>query len=639
MRKILKCICVVVLSFAICSCQEEKQEPTTKTGIQDVDGTIFNLLTVEPNRIHINSEITAKIDFGYQADQVSYGICNNKIREIVMNKSKQNPQGNVWSENISINSSIPNIEPGQYSLLVVAKPHDGTQAKSYSAKFEVFADPGIKVSYDRKQTNKEQDISITSTLPLVKADLINPDGTTKKMNRVNDFKYSLNVKLLPDCKKISKIFFEDELGYKSEFRLFVDDPAEKRIYCLIEDRDFFYIENGKHCTIYKSINLDMEDIANAFTIKLPKIKDEFIDSIGASNPEGEHPVPIVQSISPDKKYVFATTNAWFYCKKNAREENAPIKKIDVIYSLIYNTETHEYKVLGSRHKMDLLLAEPGKYVKEEGKLYFPVFWEDDKLLLVEQVKDDKIFGSSMKNKDIKWMGSLTQCPYASAKGVELSLKDFTLKDSDKVNPLRPWVTYANQDLGIIAYTSPEDEIIGDTFNADLPDGVSVLGHDYKPTIISDLLGTKTYNVKELIGDKLKDYKLSNYSILNSCKVGNSRKVIITVLRYEKATAEESALMNSKGWEGSVSKRKILAYVLDFDTGNLEEYVYKDPTFTSLPEIIPLRSSNMSFDMPVIVSTMDGFLYISYLGDKSIKKEKKSIGIPDRIRYDYGCFIR
>ncbi|HOU08090.1 MAG TPA: hypothetical protein PK835_03530 [Caldisericia bacterium] len=336
------------------------------------------------------------------------------------------------------------------------------------------------------------------------------------------------------------------------------ENAEKRIY--------WFDYNAKTETqsgIVYSVNLDCKDKRQEFGIPKPEPQSDYVLKTGFVF----YPYVNIVSISKNKKFIlFSTEFAKSLNVENGETYLVDGKKVEGIevneYS-IYEPSTKEFHYIGALCKYEFNIYPP-QTIKEIGHKYYPAGWLDDELLLVETTKDEKIY-TERQDAAVKVTESNIEVPYATAKAVSFSLKDFTLSPTDKFKPLKPWTSYSDTNTGIVGYFDPFYPFTKALYLY-YPETYGEMrypGFNTVITTLSDLKGTKNYDLYNLAEKALpKDYALGRSFFLGSMIDKNNKKMCYYIM--------EGHQKNIKNNEKA--KHEYIVFGLDFNTGNIKKYM-------------------------------------------------------------------
>ena len=360
------------------------------------------------------------------------------------------------------------------------------------------------------------------------------------------------------------------------------ENAEKRIY--------WFDDNAKTKTqsgIVYSVNLGYKDKRQEFEIPKPKPQSDYVLKTGFVF----YPYVNIVSISKNKKFIFFSTEfAKSFDIENGETYLVDGKKVEGIevneYS-IYEPSTKEFHYIGALCRYEFS-AIPPQIIKEIGHKYYPAGWLDDELLLVETTKDEKIYTED-QDAAVKIEEVLSiEVPYATAKAVSFSLKDFTLSPTDKFRPLKPWTSYSDTQTGIVGYFDPFYPFRQFLF-IDYPTYGSVV------TTLTDLKGEKTYDLYELAKEALpKDYILGNSKFCGAMVDKDGRRMCYYCMEgYPKEILKYKP--NDPVWRESyppIPREEYVVFGLDFDTGKIEKYMTTDQIISEVKRLYGEQHKNV-----------------------------------------------
>ena len=342
------------------------------------------------------------------------------------------------------------------------------------------------------------------------------------------------------------------------------ENAEKRVYWF----DYNAGTETRSGIVY-SVNLDYKDMRQEFEIPKPEPQSDYVLKTGFVL----YPYVNIVSISKNKKFIFFSTEfAKSFDVKNGETylvDGKKAERIEVNEYSIYEPSTKEFHYIGALCKYEFNIYPP-QTIKEIGHKYYPAGWLDDELLLVETTKDEKMYTEG-QDAAVKVAESIIEVPYATAKAVSFSLKDFTLSPTDKFKPLKPWTSYSDTQTGIAGYFDPFYPFKKSLF-IDYPKYGSVV------TTLTDLKGEKTYDLYELAKEALpKDYVLGDSTFCGAMVDKDGRRMCYYCMQgYPKEILKYKP--NDPVWRESyppIPRREYIIFGLDFDTGKIEKYMDTD----------------------------------------------------------------
>ncbi len=574
MRHILL-VAVLVLYFVFSGCGAPKPEGTidknkdhanTPQPQTDADGFIRGLLKLSKPTAHGGVDIEVSADFPFEPAQVSFGLRNYGINLI---PSKKTAIGNKWSDLVRSPEQTREgliSKPTVFDIIVVAKSKDGSESVSYLTQLTVVPEPTIEVKYNRMKIGQPQIVEVQSSEPISSVTLISPRGDKIPFITTDKKLFKLDVTLQPAKDGFAAIHAEDDMGLSFDKTLYVDDPTQKRIYFVEESG----VRNSSD-TLYEkpvfSAMLDGKDIAISFYMRIPVLPNPYLvgllkysnkNKLGASR-------PYLQGISPDKRWLAINASKSLSFEKDYMEDGRKLDDIEATYLLLYNVESSEIKRIGEpRYKKHFKHAEYGALIKESGPLYFPVFWDENELILLEQTKENKFYAESSPDPKVTNNGIPIQVPYAKARGVSISMKDFKLTPTDKFKPLTPWVVYADQATGVVCYTDPFVPIEKGV-RGTLPSSLRL--SDSIPYLVSDLSGNHSYVIHDTINlYSPSKYHLANYVLYSTILIDNQPIAIIVASFGEDRPDLEGVKEIDPN---NQPKRKVICFKLNLYTGKIE----------------------------------------------------------------------
>ena len=373
------------------------------------------------------------------------------------------------------------------------------------------------------------------------------------------------------------------------------ENAEKRVYWF----DYNAGTETRSGIVY-SVNLDYKDMQQEFEIPKPEPQSDYV--LKSDLDFGVGSLSVI-SISKNKKFIFASAEVI----KNFDVENGETylvdgkkaERIEVNEYSIYEPSTKEFHYIGALCKYEFNIYPP-QTIKEIGHKYYPAGWLDDELLLVETTKDEKMYTEG-QDAAVKVAESIIEVPYATAKAVSFSLKDFTLSPTDKFKPLKPWTSYSDTQTGIAGYFDPFYPFKKSLF-IDYPKYGSVV------TTLTDLKGEKTYDLYELAKEALpKDYVLGDSTFCGAMVDKDGRRMCYYCMQgYPKEILKYKP--NDPVWRESyppIPRREYIIFGLDFDTGKIEKYMDTDKINSEVQKYakLPIKSGDLITVAPYI---LDGF---------------------------------
>ncbi|OQB75543.1 MAG: hypothetical protein BWX90_00067 [bacterium ADurb.Bin132] len=378
------------------------------------------------------------------------------------------------------------------------------------------------------------------------------------------------------------------------------ENAEKRIY--------WFDNNAKTETqsgIVYSVNLGYKDKRQEFGIPKPEPQSNYALKTGFVF----YPYVNIVSISKNKEFIlFSTEFGKSFDVKNGETYLVDGKKVEDIevneYS-IYEPSTKEFHYIGASCIYHLGYVEDLKEkIKEVGHKYHPAGWLDDELLLVETTKDEKIY-TERQDAAVKVTESNIEVPYATAKAVSFSLKDFTLSPTDKFKPLKPWTSYSDTNTGIVGYFDPRYPLFRRALHIYYPEYPDLFNSVI--TTLTDFKGEKTYDLYELAKEALpKDYILGDSSFCGAMIDQNGRRMCYYYMEgHHKDILKYKS--NDPMWRESyppIPRREYVVFGLDFDTGKIEKYMDTDKINSVVQGFVklPIKTGDL---ITIFARTLDG----------------------------------
>ncbi|HOR47491.1 MAG TPA: hypothetical protein PK717_07245, partial [Caldisericia bacterium] len=370
--------------------------------------------------------------------------------------------------------------------------------------------------------------------------------------------------------------------------------TEKRIYWF-DDNVKTETKNG---TIY-SVNLDYKDMRQEFEIPKPEPQSDYVLNAGLKFYPRSHLI----SISKNKKFIlFSTEFVKGFDIENGETylvDGKKVVSISVSEYSIYEPSTKEFHYIGALCRYEYSAFLPWT-IKEIGHKYYPAGWLDDELLLVETTKDEKIYTED-QDAAVKVSNDADEVPYATAKAMSFSLKDFTLSPTDKFKPLKPWTSYSDTNTGIVGYFDPFYPFKRSLF-IDYPKYGSAV------TTLTDFKGEKTYDLYELAKEALpKDYVLGDSSFCGAMIDKDGRRMCYYCMQgYPKEILKYKP--NDPVWRESyppIPRREYIIFGLDFDTGKIEKCMDTDKINSEVQKYakLPIKTGDLVTVAPYI---LDGF---------------------------------
>lgn len=515
MKKILAVISVFMVMASGCGTTLTKKEITGKKVASDQSGSIF----LSSTKTYPGSDIEATVEFNEPLQSVSYGFKDQvKVSAI-------KPEGSLWKDTIS----IPELKPGKYNLIFVATPKN-PPSKTFNASIEVVGRPDIKVTYDPKSKQK-QNIVVTGT-NIVKVVLV--DGKLEEHTLIKSQKgFEIN-KIVQDNDKLvitdnNGLVSEQTIGYPSicVYQTKHNIRSSKRVS-----------ENSTIVDSYESfcrLNPHTGELKEYETINFPIVKDPYRDPYMPESVDGhtrDYTWTKLIGLSPDLKYSVYYTQKGLKPKESTIEDGRRLKLVKSHYFFICERKKLSYKLIGlfTTFYYDPKPSEGDTLIKEIGTCLYPVYWRDNELILVEATKDNKLvkstdFSNYPRIKDAHPM-QLKQTPIATAKYVSINLSDLTSKQIDEYAPLKPWVCWADQSLGVVGWMSPQDPFICSDAKFPTP-----INKDSRCVFVSDYQCKNVWNIKdELVKQYGQGYNDAITDIIGGSFWKGKKTVVFACLR-------------------------------------------------------------------------------------------------------------
>ncbi|MBP6926803.1 MAG: hypothetical protein KBC08_00680, partial [Caldisericia bacterium] len=359
-----------------------------------------------------------------------------------------------------------------------------------------------------------------------------------------------------------------------------DHLPEKRIYSL-DHRDNAVVSTDLYFN-NKRMEFDM-----------PELKSEpKSDYVLKSGYDFRNYGSSILSISGDRKFFLISTDFYIRCTYKLTVDGKRVASFSVTEYSIYEPSKDIFHYIGASclYEIDHFYEsdDHGETIKEVGFKYYPAGWLDDELLLVETTKDEKIYTED-QDAAVKIEEVLSiEVPYATAKAVSFSLKDFTLSPTDKFRPLKPWTSYSDTQTGIVGYFDPFYPFRQFLF-IDYPKYGSVV------TTLTDLKGEKTYDLYELAKEALpRDYVLGNSSFCGAMVDKDGRRMCYYCMQgYPKEILKYKP--NDPVWRESyppIPREEYVVFGLDFDTGKIEKYMTTDQIISEVKRLYGEQHKNV-----------------------------------------------
>jgi hypothetical protein len=424
-----------------------------------------------------------------------------------MNKVDSNTK---WSSTVLADK----IEGTTVSLLVVAKPIDGSDAVELKSSYKIISLPQVKVDYDRSVVDKKQIIVFTSSAELSDVSIVFADGKITPFKTVDKINYIINVQLPSSNKIAPKVVAKDDKGFNYEKTLFVNDSDEKRQYSI---KQINYME------VVCSTNAEEKDFREEYILNLDRrpYKDAFFDQIKSKDPEALfHFYSFGFTNSPDQTKALISFGQGLSQLSKYQDSGRIIEHVKADYTLL----------LGYRSGELIKIWEPFYHIKykptarasndlykERGKKHLLVLWNtDQEIIFHEIVPEDKFYGEGYLNPNINFQ--IDFVPYVKTRFVKYSLIDGSFTEMPELKSPTPWVVYGDAN-GIRGYSDIYDK--DGNKNTDM--------YAFGPKYICDILSGKCVELKPII-DKVQyeGYKPPTYDIFHSYKLTNKSYAIVQV---------------------------------------------------------------------------------------------------------------
>lgn len=343
-----------------------------------------------------------------------------------------------------------------------------------------------------------------------------------------------------------------------------------------DDESGEHIKNDNYKVGFGTIKLDGTNFYEHFSIEIPPTESEFFDSLKDYLPEADRvnrtDASLMYGVSPNKEWVainaFHTYN--FYTSEEPLYlDGYRVDSIRGIDFLLINSQTKAIHKVGTRHTIEY----SGGYLRETGPSYCVVKWtEDDKVYLIEQVKEDKIIRKSQLDNYTNIVNQ-AQVPFASAKGMVLSLDDFTLTPSDEVVPVTPWVTFVDHTTGVTGYTEfikfDDGKLAYGFFEP--PGTFGESGFSWQSLYVSD--SSFTYYLPDLL-PPIDEYNLSRCDVISSGYLNNRLQCVIAT-NYTSSEELSIDSTSCENWEELVPPPIHKLFLLNMSSGKLSELEIED----------------------------------------------------------------
>ncbi|HOU08093.1 MAG TPA: hypothetical protein PLX04_08720 [Caldisericia bacterium] len=339
-----------------------------------------------------------------------------------------------------------------------------------------------------------------------------------------------------------------------------DHLPEKRIYSL-----------DHHDNAVVSTDLYFNNKRKEFD--MPKLKPEpKSDYVLKSGYDFRNLGSSILSISGDRKFFLISTG--FYISDNYKLiiDGKRIRSSSVTEYSIYEPSKDIFHYIGASclYEVDYYYEpdDHGETIKEVGFKYYPADWLCNELLLVETKKDNVFY---YKNQDPKVSCNGFEVPYATARAMSFSLKDFKLSPTNKFKPLKPWVSYSDAQTGIIGYFDPFYKFPSQYFTK--PSFPQSYDNKAAITSLTDLKCTKTYDLLDLSKKILPE----KYTLVHSSFCGAIIDDMGKRICYYCMTGYPEDFNFGTEQDGLPSLPKIeqIVFKLNFDSGEIEKCLTTD----------------------------------------------------------------
>ncbi|MBP6929278.1 MAG: hypothetical protein KBC24_06830 [Caldisericia bacterium] len=629
---------IVLLSMCMLftGCGASKQTDTTpndntQTGAKqfetDFEGRITGLIKLSKPVAYGGVEVEVSADFPFEPGQVSFGL---RLYGLDLKPSMKAPVGTKWSDSFKSPDQTRNgliVKPTVFDVIVVASPKNGSESISCVAPLTIVPKPKIEVKYNRMKIGQPQTIELQASEPISSVWMIDPNRN-KIIFSTTDKKLFRLETVLHDAKDgFAMVHAEDEKGLSFDKTIYVDDPSQKRMYFIKGGARGPNDSETLHEEPIYSARLDGKDVAVSFYVRIPILADPYLESLLKYSKKKKLGAPdcSLKGISPDKHWLLINAGNGISFEKDYMEDGRKLDSVSASYFLLYELETGKIKTIGESHYTKYYKhAEPGDLIKEFGPYYFPVFWDDNELILLEQTKENKFYAESTSDPNIIYKG-FHEVPYAKARGVSVSMKDFTLSPTEKFNPLTPWVTYADQATGVVCYTSP---FVQQKSNSTLK----------KPSLnlVSDLSGKHSYELNDILAPHTPDKFRLTRCVVYSTTLDNNQPSAIIFASFSEDIPGFGEIREID--PDNPPKQKRLVFKLNLYTGEIETLPdFEDMKFTPISiecgtgnsEILVIASKAiaeiMNFEVgKFFIVTVNGNKVTKQVGEPSIASEYTGI---------------
>lgn len=414
-------VATILLSTFIFSCQNagnKDEKYSTWQKIKFEKGTIY----ISSQKMYSDSQIRLAGAFDKEMKTVSVAFNNH------MQASKSQPKDYEWEDTFNITQPTPDTKPlpnGKHKIAIVATPKDGSKSTTFETEIEIIGKPNVTFTYNRGNF-KEQEITAKSDVRLLGITIKTPDGKLLPF-KGDPTGITFSLKYAMPSPKDGKVvaIIQQEENLEFEMKLYMEDNEKKRLYYLSRDKQS---DNSAKYYI-KSISTDFKDEQIFCEIPLPDFRDKDLEAttpyLENNNIYLKDGGISLQGISLDKKWILI-------------EYQVDLIHVESVWDYLINTSTKECYLIGKPRGIISLNDGYGSN-KVIGCRYYPIYWDDSELLMIEQSNDGKI----KKYNDV----------YATTgRPVVFSFKDMTLKETNKLKFWKPWVNAANLKAGIITFS-------------------------------------------------------------------------------------------------------------------------------------------------------------------------------------------
>lgn len=545
--------------------------------------TDYGILYILNKNISVDGEIIIKGEFTKDVVSISIGAVFKTSGQEPSHRiipSQKKPIDYKWED--TFKQKDLGLKPGLNKLYLIATFSDGDTVKTDFELMTVGKNI-FNLSYNRKLHDTPQKIIIESKFPLNKIKLYENNKETRSYDGLKMNNFILEASLRNDKTSPSYLLITNIYGIEDKIVLHIDGEDDKRIY-------FFGVDIFGNEDCLMSIKTNGSDLIREKHIKPIEYIDTDLKKYercttkkGVENKTLKYFT--LKALSPDLEWAFLwvenkADNA-VGCDEDGRKIRGNIK---LIYSLIYNLKTDKYKVIGRQDTKEYETGYccNGFPYKQSGKLYYPVLWQKEELVLMEQEKENKYFGGEFQDAKLKVvLDDNSDIPCAKAKFATLSLKTLDVSYADNKKPLRNAISYANHDLGIIAYSSPYEDM--PVFPAKISGNWS-----FVPSTIGIYNTKQEVNIKNLL-EKVKPVGFKMFmesKILCSYMDQNKKKHMVFRILYCNPINQRIDGREPDDLYYKRCKDVMLDYNIDNDTTSLEELKREEFSYC-----LPLLSQN------------------------------------------------